>query len=87
MNIASLLKLPGRDDPKVDILHLVHHWLCDERNGRWLLILDNADDYSAFSSTNEDADSLVYGVDAAVPPLDTFIPQSANGWVLVTSRD
>ena len=59
MNIASLIDLPGRDDPKVDILHLVRNWLCDERNGRWLLILDNADDYSVFSSTNEEADSLV----------------------------
>ena len=51
MNIASVIELAGRDDPKVDILHLVRNWLCDERNGRWLLILDNADDDSVFSST------------------------------------
>lgn len=33
-NIATKVDLPGRDDPKVDILRLVYDWLYDERNGR-----------------------------------------------------
>jgi len=32
--IADKLTLPGRNDPKVDILRLVSDWLCDEANGR-----------------------------------------------------
>ena len=42
--IADALKLRGRDDPKTDILQLVAGWLRDEANGRWFMILDNADD-------------------------------------------
>ena len=87
MNIASVIELPGRDDPKVDILHLVRNWLCDERNGRWLLILDSADDDSVLSSTNAESHSLACGTNTASPSMDTFLPQSANGWILVTSRD
>jgi hypothetical protein len=36
------------DDPKADVLRLVRSWLCDKRNGRWLMVVDNADDTSIF---------------------------------------
>ena len=39
-----MAEITGRDDPKTNILQLVHQWLCDARNGRWLMVLDNADD-------------------------------------------
>ncbi|KAJ5878253.1 hypothetical protein N7455_001718 [Penicillium solitum] len=42
--IAAAAEVPGRDDPKMNILQLVYQWLCDARNGRWLMVLDNADD-------------------------------------------
>jgi hypothetical protein len=35
-------------DPKADVLRLVRSWLCDKRNGRWLMVVDNADDASVF---------------------------------------
>ena len=38
--------MPGRRDPKANIFKLVHDWLRDEKNGKWLLILDNIDDAS-----------------------------------------
>lgn len=38
-DIAAKVDLPGRDDPKMDILRLLLNWLCDERNGRWLMNL------------------------------------------------
>jgi hypothetical protein len=44
--------IPGRDDPKINILQLVYQWLCDARNGRWLMVLDNADDDGIFFSSN-----------------------------------
>jgi hypothetical protein len=47
-NIANKLMLPGREDLKADVLQLVHAWLSDRRNGRWLMILDNVDDDSVF---------------------------------------
>jgi hypothetical protein len=33
-------EIPGRDDPKIDILQLVYQWLRDPRNGRWVMVLD-----------------------------------------------
>lgn len=32
--ITEVTRLPGRDDPKVNILQLVRVWLYDESNGR-----------------------------------------------------
>ena len=48
--IATVAGIPGRDDPKMNILQVVYQWLCDARNGRWLMILDNADDDGIFFS-------------------------------------
>ncbi|KAL8746091.1 MAG: hypothetical protein Q9190_001848 [Brigantiaea leucoxantha] len=47
--IAEATRLSGRDDPNVDILQLVRTWLCNESNGRWVIIVDNADDSSVLS--------------------------------------
>lgn len=81
--MADRLKLPGRKDPKINILTLVKDWLCNESNGRWMMVVDNADDVEVFypkrkSGRNDDAD---------VPAsLAAFLPQSHNGSILVTSR-
>ena len=75
-NIASKVRIPGWEDPAADILRMVHDWLCDETNGRWLMILDNADDAGVFSSAGDGA-----------APLESFLPVSSNGWILVTSRN
>ncbi|KAF2180317.1 hypothetical protein K469DRAFT_715560 [Zopfia rhizophila CBS 207.26] len=87
--IAIKIQLPGRDDPKVDILRLVYNWLCDERNGRWLIILDNADDDRVFSSYPADLGGVGQAKEqpGGAMPLASFLPQTANGWILVTSRD
>ncbi|KAF1344366.1 hypothetical protein EJ07DRAFT_85131, partial [Lizonia empirigonia] len=78
--IAARIELPGRDDPKTNIFRLVHNWLCDERNGRWLMIVDNADDDRVFASPSATGD-------LTAAALASFLPQAANGWILVTSRD
>jgi hypothetical protein len=41
-------KLPGVEEPTIDILGLVHRWLESDESGDWLMILDNADDVDAF---------------------------------------
>jgi hypothetical protein len=53
-DIADKIPIPGREDPKADILQLVCAWLSDRRNGQWLMILDNADDDSVFFAADED---------------------------------
>ncbi|KAH8689250.1 hypothetical protein GQ44DRAFT_637548 [Phaeosphaeriaceae sp. PMI808] len=76
-DIATRVEIPGWDDPKADILRLVYNWLGDERNGRWLMIVDNADDDRVFSSPRA----------GGAAGLASFLPQVSNGWILVTSRD
>ncbi|KUL81720.1 hypothetical protein ZTR_09466 [Talaromyces verruculosus] len=76
--IATVAKIAGRNDPKANIFHLVYQWLCDESNGRWLMVLDNADDDQIFFRS-DDADRRA--------PLVTFLPQATHGSVLITSRN
>ncbi|KFY77721.1 hypothetical protein V498_09277 [Pseudogymnoascus sp. VKM F-4517 (FW-2822)] len=87
--MAERLELPGRDDPKANVLSLVYNWLSDEANGQWHVILDNIDDGSVFFGSN-DLDRGVSPHDQAAdsrPPLETFLPQSPNGSILITSRN
>jgi hypothetical protein len=48
--IAEQVKVGGRKDPQADVFKLVHDWLRSEKNGPWLLVLDNADDAAVLSS-------------------------------------
>lgn len=78
-NIAERLKLPvdGQDD--TDLLLRVHNWLSAEKNGHWLMIIDNADDFSAFSFITGENDN-------ASDNLTRFLPRSQKGSILITSR-
>lgn len=83
-DIADALQLPGRHDSDTDILRLIHDWLRSENNGPWLIILDNADDASVFFS------GLISDTESANAsrrqPLNSYLPQSRNGKILITSR-
>lgn len=84
--IAEATKLDGWDDPKADVLRLVCSWLCDESNGRWLIVVDSADDASVFF---QDVSPSATASSSDPPPaelLSDFLPQSSNGSILVTSR-
>lgn len=77
--IADAVKLPGRNHPKADIPQLVYGWLYNERNGRWVMVLDSADDGDVFYKTGRG------GTDKKA--LASYLPQSRNGCVLATTRD
>jgi tetratricopeptide (TPR) repeat protein len=79
--IAERVKVPGWDKPEADILQLVSNWLCDGSNGRWVIIVDNADDPSVFFYQSPD-----HGSAQASRSLSDFLPQSPNGSILITSR-
>ncbi|KAF3389783.1 Nephrocystin-3 [Talaromyces pinophilus] len=85
--IADTTKLFGRQDPKANIFKLVHDWLRDSKNGKWVLVLDNVDDAHFLidrpDSTQAQASHENGGAD---PPLREYLPQSPNGSILITSR-
>ncbi|KAI9867923.1 MAG: hypothetical protein M1813_007745 [Trichoglossum hirsutum] len=80
--IANKSRLPGRENPKAEIINrLVSEWLKSELSGRWLMILDNADNADVFfrrtsGSSPEKKETLF-----------SYIPQATNGLILITSRD
>ncbi|UPX11081.1 uncharacterized protein EKO05_0001705 [Ascochyta rabiei] len=84
--IAEAIKMDGWNNPKVDHMRLVRTWLCDESNGRWVMVLDNADDVSVFF--HDIAQSRVAQSSDALwtEPLVNFLPQKSLGSILVTSR-
>jgi tetratricopeptide (TPR) repeat protein len=80
--IADRVRLAGRNDPKADVLRLVRDWLAREEN-EWTIIVDNADDVGVFfaASASASAASSTLG-----RPIASFLPQSRNGSILITSR-
>ena len=84
--IADAVKLPGRNQPRANIPQLVYGWLSNERNGRWIMILDSADDHDVFySPTNGDAPTS--GDASNGGAFATYLPQSRNGSVIITTRN
>ncbi|KAI3316921.1 hypothetical protein HD806DRAFT_399973 [Xylariaceae sp. AK1471] len=79
--IADAAKIPGRNQPTADIFQLVYQWLQNERHGQWLMILDSADDINVFYGTDEK------GKQQEKRALWTYLPQSSNGSILITTRD
>jgi tetratricopeptide (TPR) repeat protein len=88
-DIADKIPIPGQEDPKADILQLVCAWLSDRRNGQWLMILDNADDDSVFFAADEDSagTAQISDITSHTRPLESFLPQTPNGMILITSRN
>ncbi|KAJ5100680.1 hypothetical protein N7456_006732 [Penicillium angulare] len=77
-NIADQIKLSRRRDPRFNIFQIVENWLLDERNGKWICILDNVDDEFLCSSNA--------GINTQTKPLLEYIPRSPHGSTLITSR-
>ncbi|KAI0810007.1 P-loop containing nucleoside triphosphate hydrolase protein [Xylaria sp. FL0064] len=84
-SIADAAKIPGRNQPKADIPQLVYQWLQNERNGRWLMILDSADNIDVFYNTDKTARYRT--AEGEKKPLSAYLPQSSNGSILVTTRN
>ncbi|KAK4651778.1 LOW QUALITY PROTEIN: hypothetical protein QC762_0096210 [Podospora pseudocomata] len=84
--IANTVKLAGRNEPKANIPQLVYSWLSNERNGRWIMILDSADDRDVFDNANI-AHGTTSGNERKRRPFATYLPQSQNGSIIVTTRN
>ena len=73
--IARILEIPRAADAKEDIKELVKQHLSNDATGKWLLIVDNADNMN-----------LVFGSEQLSHGIADYLPQSDTGLVLFTTR-
>ena len=87
-DVAEQVKIRGREDPKADIFRLVDKWLRDEKNGKWALVLDNADEATVLFETLVTGQKAQASGSSGGPTqsLLAYLPQSRNGSILITSR-
>jgi hypothetical protein len=87
-DIADQIKIPGRQDSEVNIYKLVENWLRDEKKGKWVFILDNADDDEFLYSLPANRKGALAGEPPNISrkPLIAYVPRSRNGSVIITSR-
>lgn len=78
-----------------EMMRSVHDWLDNEHNGKWIMIIDNADDFEVWTTVLRPTDNnmetsaqpITTSLDAQSPMrLDMFLPNSRNGHILITSR-
>ena len=84
--IADAVKLAGHNQPKADIPQLAYSWLSNERNGKWIVVLDSADDRDVFYNANH-AHGATSSDARDRRPFATYLPQSRNGSIIVTTRN
>lgn len=80
-DIAARMLIPGQNDSDSNILSTVCRRLSDSHHGKWLMVVDNADDEQlmlGFDTTNED--------DQKRHALMNYLPISDSGTILLTSR-
>ncbi|KAH7418770.1 hypothetical protein BKA64DRAFT_208003 [Cadophora sp. MPI-SDFR-AT-0126] len=86
-HIANCVKIFGRLNPQANILQLVHDWLCDDRKGKWVLILDNVDDAGFLKARKSRRAGDTGGIQGGNSrPLVSYLPQCSHGSILITSR-
>ncbi|KAJ6126484.1 hypothetical protein N7523_002096 [Penicillium sp. IBT 18751x] len=87
-DIADQLKILTRQDPKSNIYKLVENWLQDENKGKWICILDNADDDKFLCSlpAARKGSLMKEPPNASTKPLLEYVPRCRNGSIIITSR-
>jgi tetratricopeptide (TPR) repeat protein len=77
-DIGRQLEIPGLEDDKADVKRFVKTRLSQESTGKWLMIVDNADDFEMFYHGSDNNGSGV---------LSEYLPFSTLGAILFTTRD
>ena len=84
-DILQKCEVEGFDDSKADALLLLRDWLQQERSGRWLLIIDNADDAQLFSGHADNDDPGA--TKSSTRSLARYIPECSHGVILITTKN
>ena len=77
--IGQKLQIPGIDEDKADVKLLVKTSLSQESAGRWLMVIDNADDMRMLFAEADKGNISSQLLD--------YLPFSRNGSILFTTRD
>lgn len=86
--IAELVKLPAQNLPWVDLYQLVCNWLSDTQNGRWILILDGADDPNVLYKMRNSISEKIPVFSRRRPPAHIYLPSlRRNSSIIVTTRN
>ncbi|KAK2055584.1 hypothetical protein LY76DRAFT_628220 [Colletotrichum caudatum] len=87
-SIAEEFRIPGHDDGKANVPMLVRRWLEKKERGRWVMIIDNADDKELFfPSESATANASKETSAQSWSRLGDYLPECAHGSILVTTRD
>jgi len=76
--IGSKLNISGVNNPKADVKTLVKERLSTQESGKWLMIVDNADELNLFYNSINNSTS---------PLLSKYLPFNTQGAILFTTRD
>lgn len=82
--IAEEFQIPGYENPKSNVLVLVQQWLEKKNCGKWLMVVDNADDAELFFGKPNPTESNP--LDASTN-LAQYLPVCAHGTLLITTRN
>ncbi|CAG9941288.1 unnamed protein product [Clonostachys rosea f. rosea IK726] len=83
-SIAEKFQIPGHEDPKSNVLVLARQWLEKKDCGKWLMVLDNADDAELFFGKPSPTES--HPLDASTN-LAQYLPECTHGALLITTRN
>jgi hypothetical protein len=78
VDIGRQLNMPGAEGPEADVFRFVQQRLGHESAGKWLLIVDNADDGELWLKPPAGSAPSVRLID--------YLPRSAQGAILITTR-
>lgn len=85
LKIAEALQIPGTDAPNADVLGLIRDHLRTGQSGRWVMIIDNADDFESLSLPEEQDNITQFRLQSKRLLKD--IPVGELGSVLITTRN
>jgi tetratricopeptide (TPR) repeat protein len=82
---AQNLRLPGCDDPQVNVCKVVCKWLNDTEDVPWLMVLDNADQTANFLSVEGETTAEISTISTYMA---SYLPSKFNHsqFLLVTTR-
>ena len=85
--IALRFDLLRRGDTTIQPLDVVRHFLLNEDNGRWLMIIDNADNSKTFFEPSSASSSTSRTSDKSQRiSLGTYIPRCTHGRIIFTTN-